>query len=189
MSARLGIRTLMRQIREEVAFHGRPGLRGTLGALLFNLNLQLMVAYRIRRYLTLKTGWRCSLVQALLEYWQTSVAGCQISPHAEIGPRLVLPHPLGVVVGRGCRLGPDVTLYQHVTLGEGKDGGYPTLEDGVTVYPNSVVAGGITLGRGSRVGALSFVTRDVGANETVAGIPAQSTHRPSTSGPGGTDAA
>lgn len=63
-------------------------------------------------------------------------------------------------VGNGAR------IYQGVTIGMGR-GGYPTLGEGVTVLPNSVVVGGISLGDRSRVAAGAFVDADVPPGATV----------------------
>jgi serine O-acetyltransferase len=106
--------------------------------------------------------------------------GCQIHPQAQFAPGLRLPHPSGVVVGRGVRAGRDVTLYQNVTLGAksvpGED--YPILGNGVFVFPNSLILGSIRVGDGARVGACSLVLHEVRPGDTVAGRPAVPLSRP-----------
>lgn len=92
--------------------------------------------------------------------------GCDFSAGAEITGALHLPHPTGVVVGEGVVLG-DVTLYQHVTLGKGSDGGYPILSDSVTVYPAAMVTGLVTIGSGAVIGAQTFVSKDVPENAKI----------------------
>ena len=100
--------------------------------------------------------------------------GCQIHPRATIGPGLRMPHPNGIVVGWGVRVGADLTLFQNVTLGarDLQGGPYPRVGDGVIIFPNSVVAGGVILGSRCRVGAGSVVLHDVAEGSTVAGSPA-----------------
>jgi serine O-acetyltransferase len=85
-----------------------------------------------------------------------------------LSPGLLLPHPVGIVVGGGCRVEPDVTLYQHVTLGAGSDG-FPWIQREVTLFPGCVVVGGVVVGARAKVGALSFVSGDVPADLTVRG--------------------
>lgn len=83
----------------------------------------------------------------MLSYWQLTRGNCQLSPHARIGERFTLPHPLGVVIGIGCHIGNDVSIWQQVTLGnDGTVESYPTVEDGVRIYAGSVVIGRIRLG-------------------------------------------
>lgn len=170
-------------IREDIRHQCKPGLRAAVGGLLFNVGLKVVVSYRLHRYLARKPGFRFSFMQSLLAYWQMTRGNCQISPRAEIGRRFLLPHPFGVVIGIGCCVGDDVTLWQHVTLGnDGQSDAYPVLEDAVRVYAGSSVIGGVRLGKGCVVGAHSLVTRDVAPEQVVYGIPARP--RPSGNVPG-----
>ncbi|MGO2019115.1 serine O-acetyltransferase [Psychrobacter sp.] len=84
--------------------------------------------------------------------------------HIEKGLRL--PHPIGIVIGGGARIGNNVTLYHFVTLGKNK-GCYPTIEDNVIIFTSSVVVGPIKIGEAAIIGALSYISKDVSANEIV----------------------
>jgi serine O-acetyltransferase len=86
----------------------------------------------------------------------------------EIGEAFYLPHPLGIVIASGVKIGRVVTIYHNVTLGQ-KDGGVPTIGPGVTIYPGSVVVGTISVGEGAIIGANSFVNCDVPAGRVVRG--------------------
>ena len=79
-----------------------------------------------------------------------------------------------MVVGETCEIGSRVKLYHAVTLGarsflkdeHGKirKGGkrHPTLEDDVTIYPNSTVLGGETvIGARSTIGGNVFLIQSV----------------------------
>ncbi|WP_430466746.1 serine O-acetyltransferase [Winogradskyella ouciana] len=100
---------------------------------------------------------------------------CDISFLSSIGNRLRLPHPLGVVIGAGVRIGNNVTIYQNVTLGsDGKDKKemtYPTIEDNVVIYADSMVIGNVTIGENSVVGAKTLVNVDVPPNSLAVGVP------------------
>ena len=165
--------SLMSDLRADLRRHGVEGRLAALKALLFNLPFQVVLSYRLHRYLASRRFLRLSLLQILLSRWQVASGNCQISPKADIGGGLLLPHPLGVVIGSGCRLGRGVTLYQGVTLGADARARYPSLEDGVTVYANACVVGDIVLGRASVVGACSFLRRDLPPGAVAAGVPAR----------------
>lgn len=94
--------------------------------------------------------------------------GIDVGRGARIGARLALPHPLGIVIGAGARIGDRVTVYHNVTLGRGR-GGYPHVEDGVTIFPGAVVVGGVRIGREAVVGANAFVAADVSDGQVVRG--------------------
>jgi serine O-acetyltransferase len=105
----------------------------------------------------------------------TRAFGCYISPDARIGAGLVLPHPVGVVIGEGSVIGEDVTIYQNVTLGRrsAHDARYPRLEDSVVLYAGATLLGGITVGQGAVIAAQAVVTCDVPAGALAVGAPAR----------------
>ena len=97
---------------------------------------------------------------------------CRISPGARIGVNLRLPHPDGVVIGEGCKIGENVTIYQQVTIGQNR-GKYPVIGDGVIVYAGAKIVGDIHIGDNSIVGANAVVTKDIPANSIWGGNPAR----------------
>ena len=101
--------------------------------------------------------------------------GCYISLLAEIGPGLNLPHPTGIVVGDGVRIGRSSTIYQNVTLGRHSANrpGYPVLGEDTTIYAGAVIIGAITIGEGAVVAANSVVNRDIAPGAIAVGAPAQ----------------
>lgn len=115
----------------------------------------------------------------LLHRIATHQAAMDFAWTASIGPGLALTHGWGLVVSQGSRIGRNVTLFHGVTLGRRdrinadgeRDIGYPVLEDEVWVGPHAVIVGGVTIGRGSRIGAGAFVTSDVPPYSVVAGNP------------------
>jgi serine O-acetyltransferase len=107
-----------------------------------------------------------------LGLWRTVlIAKHSIDMHArmEIGPGLVLPHPHGITFGWGARLGRDVTILQHVTIGglvhREAARVCPTIGDDVVIYGHSLVLGPITIGDGAVVGAGSWLDHDLAPGE------------------------
>ena len=90
-----------------------------------------------------------------------------------IGRGLRIYHGVGIVINDRTVIGDNVGIRQHVTLGNsGENGPCPVIEDDVELGAGCIVIGGITVGRGARVGAGAVVTKDVPAGATVVGNPA-----------------
>jgi serine O-acetyltransferase len=93
------------------------------------------------------------------------VLACEI--RSAVPARLFIPHPAGIVVANGARLGNDVVLLQQATLGcrsayaGSLDDGDPTLEEGVYVGPGARILGRVTIGAWSIIGANAVVTENV----------------------------
>jgi len=120
--------------------------------------------------------------RGLAAWWRKRIESrfaCFIHPEASIGAGLQTPHPVGIVVGAGCVLGRNVTLYQNVTLGtssqasyvDGKNE-YPYVESNCTLYAGAILIGAVRVGNGAVVGANAVVNRDVPANSIAVGVPA-----------------
>jgi len=107
------------------------------------------------------------------------LSAIEIHPAAAIGQHLFIDHGTGVVIGETAVIGNDVTLYHGVTLGGIAPGSlpqgrrHPIIEDNVIIGAGAQVLGGITVGKGARVGANAVVVKDVPPGVTVVGIPAQ----------------
>ncbi len=104
--------------------------------------------------------------------WVTVGIGCVVSP----GVRLTG----NVRVGDHCQLhtgaivSHDDVLADYVTLSPGVTlcGGV-TVGANATVFAGATVMPGVTIGENATVGAGAVVTRDVAADTTVVGVPAQ----------------
>jgi len=131
-------------------------------------------AIAIQRMAHLLYEKKVPLIPRLMTEWAHTRTGIDIHPGAKIGPYFFIDHGTGVVVGETCEIGARVKLYHAVTLGARsflkdergkiKKGGkrHPTLEDDVTIYPNSTVLGGETvIGARSTIGGNVFLIQSV----------------------------
>lgn len=114
--------------------------------------------------------------------WRLGVllTGCQISPMADIGSGLYLPHALGIVIGDGAKIGANVTIYQNVTIGRLGMATlqYPVIGEGACLYTGCTIIGGVTIGSHATIAAHALVLKDVPGNATVIGAPARVLARP-----------
>lgn len=103
--------------------------------------------------------------------------GIDINPGAVIGKNFFIDHGTGIVIGETAIIGDNVKLYQGVTLGalSLKKGHllkgskrHPTVEDDVTIYSNASIFGGDTiLGKGSTIGANTYLIKSIPSNSRV----------------------
>jgi serine O-acetyltransferase len=119
------------------------------------------------KYLLLKLYW---LFFRLVE----TATGISLPLQARIGPGLRIFHfgqifiHSQVVVGRNC------TLRQGVTIGNlEKDGPVPVVDDDVEFGAYAHVLGGVRIGRGAKIGAMSVVLSDIPPGSTAVGNPAR----------------
>ena len=86
------------------------------------------------------------------------------------------PHPIGIVIHPKVILGKNCTIFQNVTIGQGKNINgcdIPIIGDNVTIYANAVIIGGVTVGNNVTIGAGSIVVSDIPDNAVAAGNPAR----------------
>jgi serine O-acetyltransferase len=104
--------------------------------------------------------------------------GADIDFRADIGPGLLLQHPVGTVLG-ACTIGANATLMSGVVLGrrdvlEGPDAGqYPVVGDDVLFGAHATALGPVQIGDGARIGAHALVLSDVPACAVAVGVPAR----------------
>lgn len=87
-----------------------------------------------------------------------------------VGEDLYLPHPHGIVVHAGARIGSRCTIYQNVTLGEtGTGPGVPVIGDDVMIGAGAIVLGPVTVGDGAIIAGGAVVIEDVPSGAIVVG--------------------
>jgi len=159
-------------------YDGAKGMSGFVLAFFGEPGFRLTVLLRATRWLRVQplTRWGC---YHLCKLWLGRLSrrlGVFIDFTTDIGPGLYLPHPVGIVINRRCRIGANCNIAQHVTLGlksrEPREG-CPTLGDRVYVGPGAVIIGAITVGSDAAVGANAVVTKDVPDNAVMAGVPSR----------------
>jgi serine O-acetyltransferase len=161
----------------DAAYEGDPAARSYEEIVLAYPCLE---AISIQRMAHLLYNKDLPLIPRMMTEWAHSRTGIDIHPGAKIGPHFFIDHGTGVVLGESCEIGARVKLYHGVTLGARsfqkdehgriKKGGkrHPTVEDDVTIYPNSTVLGGETvIGARTTIGGNVFLDQSVPADSLV----------------------
>ena len=100
--------------------------------------------------------------------------GVSLPKAARIGPGLRIWHFGGIFIHPQTVIGANCTLRQGVTIGNREPGGpVPVLGDDVELGAYAQILGGIRIGNGCKIGALSVVLCDVPDGATAVGAPAR----------------
>lgn len=145
--------------------------------LLFFRGFRALQCHRIAHWL-----WRNE--RRTLALWLQSrtvdVHSIDIHPAARIGRGVMLDHGTGIVIGETAVIEHGVSILHGVTLGgtgsESRDR-HPKVRHGVLIGAGATILGNIEIGEGARVAAGSVVVKPVGADSTVAGVPARAIER------------
>jgi serine O-acetyltransferase len=149
-----------------------------LFAFLTNRGFQAIFLYRLARQF-LKA--HIPLVPLILSRLAQFLYAIDISPHAQLGPGIVIVHGFGVVIGAETRIHGDCCIYHGVTFGDrGSEwtgsqipDGHPTVEPACMFGAGAKILGPITIGRNCVIGANAVVNHTLPANSIAAGIPAK----------------
>jgi serine O-acetyltransferase len=141
-------------------------------------SLWAIAVYRFGRWNDLRDGGFnrdvCDRIYWVLFRIVETLTGVSFTKAAEIGPGFRIYHFGNIFIHSGSKIGANCTLRHGVTIGNKHDGGAaPILEDDVNVGAYAQILGGIRIGKGARIGALSLVLQDVPAGATAVGIPAR----------------
>ena len=129
---------------------GKPAWMLWMRLLFMTPGFQLVLTLRIQRWLGRAPVIGAGL-RRLVWKWTSLHFACDVDPQAIIAPGLYIPHPVGIVIGGGIRIGRDVMILQNVTPGR-------TYRD---------------LHEASVIGASGIVNKDVPAGSIAVGVPAR----------------
>jgi len=116
------------------------------------------------------------------QFARALTGGIEIHPGAQIGKRFFIDHGAGVMIGETAVIGDNVMLYHQVTLGATgwwrpgpgrQQKRHPTIEDDVTICVGAAILGPVTIGSGSKIGAMTLVLESVSPNSVVVAKPAE----------------
>lgn len=163
----------------DVIFEKDPACKSVFEALLY----QSFWAVCYHRMAHALYNWHIPLIPRLIsQFARFLTGGIEIHPGAQIGKRFFIDHGAGVVIGETAVIGSNVMLYHQVTLGAtgwwrpGRGNlhkRHPTIEDDVTIGVGAAILGPVTIGRGSKIGAMTLVLESVSPNSVVAAKPAE----------------
>lgn len=98
-----------------------------------------------------------------------------------VGPFTILDGSGKLTIGSNCSISAAVQIYTHDTVQWAVSGGIASyeyestvIEDNCYIGPNTIIAKGVTLGKGTIVGANSFVNKSFPPHSKIAGNPAKS---------------
>ena len=133
----------------------------------------MLVTHKIAHFLY---RHHCFFLARLVSQLARHLTGIEIHPGTKIGRKLFIDHGMGIVFGETTEIGDNCTIYHGVTLGgTGKDTGkrHPTLGNNVLIGAGAKVLGPVYIGDNVRVGAGSVVLKNLPANATAVGVPAE----------------
>lgn len=105
-----------------------------------------------------------------------TVTGISLPHTAKIGGGLRIYHFGGIFINPGVTIGSNCTLRQGVTIGNRvADGPVPIIGNDVELGAYAQVLGGVLVGNGAKIGAMSVVLIDVPEFRTAVGNPAKLT--------------
>tara|TARA_Y100000815_G_scaffold243726_1_gene241466 strand:+ start:1094 stop:1633 length:540 start_codon:yes stop_codon:yes gene_type:complete len=161
-----------------------PASRSYLEILTCYPGLHATFFYKISNFF-----WKLNLklIARMISHISRFLTGIEIHPAVKIGKNIFIDHGMGIVIGETTIIGDNVSIYQGVTLGGTKwekKKRHPTINDNVIIGAGAKVLGPISVGKNSKIGANSVVTRNVPSNSTVIGIPARVIDNPAGDGSG-----
>jgi serine O-acetyltransferase len=110
----------------------------------------------------------------LCHWFWSAVTGAEIPLNCDIGGGLLIPHPNGIVIHPGSRIGVNCLIFQQVTIGSRGRDGLPVIEGHVDIGAGAKILGPVRIGAHAKIGANAVVVTDVPAGCTAVGIPARS---------------
>jgi serine O-acetyltransferase len=117
-----------------------------------------------------------TIIYRILYRWVEWTCGISLPYTVQLGRRVRIWHHSGIILNARS-IGDDVHIRQNTTFGlSGRDqpaDAIPTIENRVDIGCNVCVAGAVTIGHDSRVGANTLVIADLPPGSVAVGVPAQ----------------
>jgi serine O-acetyltransferase len=137
---------------------------------------KLLLAIRRYQYWHSKEGSLAGLTRKCIvlrhRFWSV-MTGADIPLGCQIGGGLLIPHPNGIVIHPGARIGVNCLIFQQVTIGSGNGMGVPEIAGHVDIGAGAKVLGAVRIGAHAKIGANAVVVTDVQCGATAVGIPAR----------------
>jgi len=112
------------------------------------------------------------LIVLRYHFW-TAMTGAEIPLNCDIGGGLLIPHPNGIVIYPGARIGVNCLIFQQVAIGTRGNPDAPIIEGHVDIGAGAKILGPVHIGAHARVGANAVVLDDVPSGGVAVGIPAK----------------
>src|SRR5258706_9275961 len=119
----------------------------------------------------------CKILVMRHRFWSV-VTGADIPLNCQIGGGLLIPHPNGIVIHPGARIGVNCLIFQQVTIGSRSSGGLPEIAGHVDIGAGAKDLGAVNIGAHARIGANAVILKDVEGASTAIGI--QSVNSPNS---------
>jgi len=155
---------------------GRPTIWGAIRIFLVKPGVQALIFYRFYHMLY---KIKLRLLAEFLSRVNFFFNGAEIDPRAEIGSGFKIWHSSGVIIGRGVKIGDNVSIFSNVVIGglghsifHHGEPGYPVIGNNVILYTNTTILGPLRIGDNSTIGAHSLVLDSIPDNCMAAGSPA-----------------
>jgi serine O-acetyltransferase len=143
--------------------------------------------YRIHRLTYLSKNFFirkvvCKFLSLIDQMMIQAVFHCVLPKEAEIGKNFMMPHPFGVLISPEARIGDNVKIMHHVTIGHNELSDAPVsyidIGDNVYIAPGALVlSNSMTIGKGAVIGPNVVVMKDVPPGAVLVSMPAYNVGR------------
>ena len=103
----------------------------------------------------------------------SAITGADIPINCQIEGGLLIPHPNGIVIHPGVKIGPNCLIFQQVTVGTLIGPNIPEIGGHVDIGAGAKLLGNIKIGNNVCIGANAVVMQDIPDGKTAVGIPAR----------------
>jgi serine O-acetyltransferase len=167
--------TICEDFREMAKLRGKPCSGFAVLDTLLIPGMLAVILFRISHFFYIH---RIRILSRFFYLLNIVLFSCDIAPPAEIGPGLVIGHPVGIIIGGPSKAGRNLKLFGQCGLGGSARrnialDGFPECGDNVIIFIGARVFGPIKIGSNAVIAANAVVMRDVPAGGTAIGVPAR----------------